>query len=75
MFNRKLEKENIMYVIDLAPVQLPDAELHAAIALRESKVARLKEQMGSKYRLHPDNIVRLPRPTPHFLFKKENNDE
>ena len=63
-----------MYVIDLAPVQLPDAELHAAIALRESKVARLKEQMGSKYRLHSDNIVRLPRAIPNFLLK-ENNDE
>lgn len=74
MTNRKLEKENTMYLIDLARVQLPDAELQAAIALRESKVARLKEQMGSKYLLHPDNIVRLPRPTPHFLLK-ENNDE
>jgi hypothetical protein len=72
MFNRKLEKENIMYLIDLAPIQLPPEELAAAIALRESKVARLKEQMGSKYRLHPDNIVRLPRPTPHFLLKENN---
>ena len=74
MFNRKLEKENTMYLIDLAQVQLPDAELHAAIALRERKVARLKEQMGSKYRLHSDNIVRLPRPTPHFLLKEKGDD-
>lgn len=72
MTNRKLEKENTMYLIDLAPIQLPPDELAAAIALRESKVARLKEQMGSKYRLHPDNIVRLPRPTPHFLLKENN---
>jgi hypothetical protein len=72
MFIRKLEKENIMYLIDSARVQLPDAELHAAIALRESKVARLKEQMGSKYLLHSDNVVRLPRPTPHFLLKENN---
>jgi hypothetical protein len=74
MFIRKLEKENTMYLIDLARVQLPDAELHAAIALRESKVARLKEQMGSKYLLHSNNVVRLPRPTPHFLLKENNDD-
>jgi hypothetical protein len=73
MTNRKLEKENIMYLIDLARVQLPPVELEAAIALRESKVARLKEQMGNKYRLHPDNIVRLPRTIPNFLLK-ENGD-
>jgi hypothetical protein len=70
MFNRKLEKDINMFLIDLARVQSPDAELNAALALRESKVARLKEQMGSKYLLHPDNIVRLSRPTPHFLLKK-----
>ena len=64
-----------MYLIDSVRVQLPDAELHAAIALRESKVARLKEQMGSKYLLHSDNIVRLPRTTPHFLLKENNDDD
>jgi hypothetical protein len=72
ILNRKIEKENNMFLIDLARVQSPDAELNAAIALRESKVARLKEQMGSKYLLHPDNMVRLSRPTPQFLLKKEN---
>jgi hypothetical protein len=74
MFNRKLEKENIMYLIDLARVQLPPNELHAAIARRDDKVARLKEQMGSKYRLHPDNMVRLPRNIPNFLLKENDND-
>lgn len=62
-----------MYLIDLARVQLPPNELNAAIARRDEKVARLKEQMGSKYRLHPDNIVRLPRNIPNFLLK-ENDD-
>lgn len=74
MFNRKLEKDNIMYLIDLARVQLPPNELNAAVARRDEKVARLKEQMGNKYRLHPDNIVRLPRNIPNFLLKGDEDD-
>ena len=70
MFNRKLEKEITMYLIDLAPIQLPPEEFAAAVALREEKVARLKEQMGNKYLLHPDNFIRLPRTTPNFLLKE-----
>jgi hypothetical protein len=73
MFIRKLEKENTMYVIDLARVQLPPNELNAAIARRDEKVARLKEQMGEKYRLHPSNIIRRHVAIPNFLLK-ENGD-
>jgi len=73
MFNRKLEKDNIMYLIDLARVQLPPNELNAAIARRDEKVARLKEQMGAKYRLHPSNIIRRHVAIPNFLLK-ENGD-
>jgi len=56
MTNRKLEKENTMYLIDLAPIQLPPEEFAAAVALREEKVARLKEQMG-----HTSLLVRRLR--------------
>lgn len=61
-------------LIDFAPVQLPPAELQAAIALRESKVARLKEQMGRKYLLHSDNMVRASRAIPYFLIQKKTSE-
>ena len=64
-----------MYVIDLARVQLPPNELNAAIARRDEKVARLKEQMGEKYRLHPSNIIRRHVAIPNFLLKKESDNE
>ena len=63
-----------MYVIDLARVQLPPNELNAAIARRDEKVARLKEQMGSRYLLHPSNIIRRHVAIPNFLLKKESDD-
>ena len=63
-----------MYVIDLARVQLPPNELNAAIARRDEKVARLKEQMGEKYRLHPSNIIRRHVAIPNFLLKEKDDE-
>ena len=63
-----------MYILDLVPIQLPPNELQAAMARRDEKVARIKEQMGERYLLHPKNIIKKHVPIPHFLLRKENDD-